>query len=76
MKRTLSTLSILTLGLVMSTFAYGQAPTAACCQEQAACCQQGASCCNHAACCDGGSCCQKALKAPCCDGNATAAMAR
>ena len=68
MKRTLSTLSILALGLVMSAVAYGQTPKASCCQEGAACCQQGASCCDHhAACCDGGSCCQQGLKAACCD---------
>ena len=73
MKRTLSTLSILTLGLVMSAFAYGQTPTAACCQGQATCCDKS-TCCDHAKCCGEAACCKKAPKPTCCDGeNSTTA---
>jgi hypothetical protein len=67
MKRTLSTLSILTLGLAMSAFAYSQTPTATCCQGQAACCDQS-TCCDHAKCCGKATCCQKTPKPACCDG--------
>jgi hypothetical protein len=68
MKRTLSTLSILTLGLVMSAFAYGQTPTAACCQGKAACCEKGANCCDQGKCCDKAACCKQTPRPACCDG--------
>jgi hypothetical protein len=74
MKRKLFALSILSLGLTMSAFAYNQASTATCCQEKAACCDK-ATCCDHAKCCDKGACCQKTPKPACCDGNKPTANA-
>jgi hypothetical protein len=67
MKRTLCTLSILTLGLAMSAFGYSQTPRAACCQDHAVCCDQS-TCCDHAKCCDQGACCKKSAKPVCGDG--------
>lgn len=73
MKRILSSLSILTLGLAMSAFAYGKTPSTTCCQDQSACCDKSASCCDQAKCCEEASCCQKSPKPACCDGAMPAA---
>lgn len=72
MKRTLSALSILTLGLAMSAFAFSQAPTTTCCDGQSACCDKAATCCDQSKCCDEAACCKHSPKPACCDGHATA----
>lgn len=72
MKRKLLAMSVLSLGLTLTAFAYNQASVPTCCQQKAACCNK-TTCCDKAKCCGQASCCDKTSKLACCEGNASGA---